>query len=295
MSGPEDYVNFADYLGLNNEAGQDMLNRTVQGNQPKGGLDDVRKLSQSQYDMAGDTSAGSDANYARVGDAARKGLAAYGDFMKGMNDPAYRQALMEKTYGRGAVSALDSAMAGTGGMDAQQQQFKDTERDVNRQGMDADIRRSGFKQNEKDFQEGQARDAARRQGVYDENQKNNAGYEKARADLKRQYPGKSAREIEMLIRSNARTGGLAWKGGSPNNYGTVVGTDSQVGKNGNINWDRYFGEEEKFAKGAYENRPRPDTWMRGFMPEWPGSPDSSGTGASDDANSWANTKKRKVG
>lgn len=167
MSGPEDFVSFGDYLGLNDEAGQAMLKRTMAEQSPGMGIDRLRQLSEAHYNQAGDVGIGGDAAYQRTGDALKKGMASYGEFMKGMNDPAARQALMEKTYGKGATSAFDSALAGSNSTANEQAQFDSAQRDINSQSQNADIRRDYWKKNESDFQEGQKRDNARRQANYD--------------------------------------------------------------------------------------------------------------------------------
>ena len=48
-------------------------------------------------------------------DKARQTTISYGEFAAGMKDPAQRTAIMERIYGRGAVSWLDAATAGAGG------------------------------------------------------------------------------------------------------------------------------------------------------------------------------------
>ncbi len=116
MSDPNSFVNFADYMGLNDEAGQQMLDKTMtQG-------DDLRNAAQTSLDAhsaaarsAGEGRAGGEEAFNKTGEQAHAGLASYGEFMAGMADPAKRQALMEKTYGRGATSWLDSAMTGAAG------------------------------------------------------------------------------------------------------------------------------------------------------------------------------------
>ena len=113
MSDPESFVSFADYLGLNSGAGQQMLDRTMEGGNKL--RDEAEAASQAHYGAAraaGNGEAGGEAAYARTGEQARKGLASYGEFMKGLKDPEARQVLMEKVYGKGAVSRWDAALMG---------------------------------------------------------------------------------------------------------------------------------------------------------------------------------------
>ncbi len=117
MSGPEDFTSFADYMGLNNEAGQAMLKRT-QGNYAFNNPTDDGLLQQSQNNLnlsrrAGEQGGSEADTWNANNQYVQKGMASYGEFMAGMNDPAKRQALMEKTYGKGAASWLDSAVAGS--------------------------------------------------------------------------------------------------------------------------------------------------------------------------------------
>lgn len=110
MAPPSNFVSFADYLGLNQEAGNQMTDRTLaQGDTLR---DEAYGAVNARDAMAKD---GAEA-FESGGERVRKGLASYGEFMKGMQDPAYRQTLMEKVYGKGTVSALDSALVtSTGG------------------------------------------------------------------------------------------------------------------------------------------------------------------------------------
>lgn len=116
MSDPNSFVNFSDYLGLNEGAGEEMRAKMDAGyTGPR--EEQLTALEQQHFHDAG---ANDPAQYATSGEAVRKGLASYGEFLQGMADPTARQALMEKTYGKGAVSALDAAIAGgTSGAKAQ--------------------------------------------------------------------------------------------------------------------------------------------------------------------------------
>ena len=108
MADPSDFTSFADYLGLNDEAGRAMLERTKASH--SGDEQNIQNLAQTR--LANDR-----AGYGRnTGDtrAIQGATASYGDFLKGMADPQARQALMEKVYGKGAVSGMDSLLGGAG-------------------------------------------------------------------------------------------------------------------------------------------------------------------------------------
>ncbi len=157
-----DYVSFADYLGLNDESGRAMLEKTLEGGQ--GQLDGIQRSADAQLGAAGGAGRGQAAGrggrtaYDTSGEAVRTGLASYGEFMKGMNDPAARQALMEKTYGKGAVSWLDSALAGgSGGLARAGESFGKFSRDIGAVGARASQRKGDVERIEADY----AADAAR--------------------------------------------------------------------------------------------------------------------------------------
>lgn len=148
MGAPSNFVSFADYAGLNQQAGQQMLDRATSG---AGKLRaDAVSASDAHYNAAraaGNGETGGVAEFERTGEQARKGLASYGEFMQSLRDPGARQALMEKTYGKGAVSALDSALAGSAGAG----QIANGQRDARQLGtqlegrdIDADARRQMY-------------------------------------------------------------------------------------------------------------------------------------------------------
>lgn len=130
MPGPENFAAFQDYLGLNQGAADDMRSQ-VDASYTGPREEQLATLEQNHVNDAGafgsasqtvdDSAHGTSpysragAQYAQSGEAVRKGVASYSEFLSGMSDPAKRQALMEKTYGKGAVSALDTAL--TGGVD----------------------------------------------------------------------------------------------------------------------------------------------------------------------------------
>jgi len=109
MSDPESFVSFADYLGLQGDVGEQMFDRT-RGDKSEQAAAEVWRAKNQQ--RTNSREGGSDASYTAIGDQATRGVASYSEFMAGMADPAKRQALMEKTYGKGGVSWLDSTLAG---------------------------------------------------------------------------------------------------------------------------------------------------------------------------------------
>ncbi len=136
MSDPNGFVSFADYLGLNDEAGDQMAQRALGSR--AGELGDIQATADAHFKTSHDAGAGVNVGeWNRLGEATRTGLASYAEFMEGMQDPAKRQALLEKTYGRGAVSWLDSAVAGAGRGGGQirgaQQSFDKFGREVDQQ------------------------------------------------------------------------------------------------------------------------------------------------------------------
>ena len=116
MASPSGFVNFAEYLGLNKEAGEQMTERLMgEGNKLR---DEANAASDSLYASASEAGEGGETNeksYVGAQERVRRGLTSYGKFMGGLNDPAERQVLMEKLYGKGSVSWLDSALAGGAG------------------------------------------------------------------------------------------------------------------------------------------------------------------------------------
>ncbi len=97
---------------------------------------------------------------------------------------------MEKTYGKGSVSWLDSAVAGgPGGAE----QFDATKRGIDEQSGEAAGRAQQGQKDTADFNAGQARDLARRQANYDAQQKMAAQHakdaERLRVDAYGRGPG----------------------------------------------------------------------------------------------------------
>lgn len=174
MADPTGYVNFADFLGLNDEAGKSMLDSQMSE------LERLRQAREAASD-ARFTAAkhGADA-YAASGERERAALSSYGDFMKKMNDPKGRMELMEQTYGKGRVSALDAALAGAGSGAARirdaQKGFEDAQHDAESRGIRDEGRAKhyqsqieGYAQQEKDYAAEQAAKRARLSGIRETN------------------------------------------------------------------------------------------------------------------------------
>lgn len=160
MAPPSNFVSFADYLGLNEEAGNQMADRTLaQG-------DALRSEAEAATAARFSAAKGGRESYEASGERERKGLASYGEFMGSLNDPGKRKALMEKVYGKGAVSALDSALmrgAGGGRLDAAQDEGEAVFRRAEEAGIRNDNRagayeqqRTGYEQQAKDYAAAQA-------------------------------------------------------------------------------------------------------------------------------------------
>ena len=189
MSDPSDYVGWEEYLGLNREAGESMLAPTMAEGETI--RTDALGAVQRRRDAArgaGMGEVGGEEEYARAGEQARQGVASYGEFMQAMVDPASRRALMEKTYGKGRVSWLDSATAGgagaeriaVGGVDARR--LAQTEEEA---GWKAEDRKSGYaRQAAMDTKE-KARGTEQRQVAFDARQKLLA--EREQADVDREW------------------------------------------------------------------------------------------------------------
>jgi hypothetical protein len=169
MADPSNFVNFSEFMGLNDEAGQEMLRRTMAQGDP------LRAEAEAATTARFNAAKGGTEAYAASGERERKGLASYAEFMKGMNDPAARQALMEKVYCKGAVSALDAAFMGGasgGGMEAAQKEFRSTQHHADEAGIRNDGRaaqyekqRTGYEAQDREYAAGVAsRRAAKEDG-----------------------------------------------------------------------------------------------------------------------------------
>lgn len=114
MSGPEDFISYADYAGLNEGEGQRMLEEAMK-RQLTGDAspEQIQQNAMNQYYAGGQEGSGFDDYGKRV----QQGMASYGEFVEAMRDPAKRQALLEKVYG-GWATGLDSSLVGgqTGGL-----------------------------------------------------------------------------------------------------------------------------------------------------------------------------------
>jgi hypothetical protein len=156
-----EYLDWQTYMGLNAEAGQAAGQRLgTQGAKLRG---EAEAAGNAHYGAAREGGA----QFEQTGERARKGLASYSEFMQGMADPAARQALMEKTYGKGAVSAIDAAMTGGGNYKGDFQKFQNGQES---QGMRADERRGDYGRRDAISADAQAQEQVRQQGVYDKNQ-----------------------------------------------------------------------------------------------------------------------------
>ena len=168
MSDPNSFVNFSDYLGLNQGAGDAMRAKTT-ADYHGPNADSIQALSDQHYTeagAAGEGQPGAEAQYERSGQGVQQGIATYGEFLQGMADPAKRQALMEKTYGPGAVSAFDAALTSNGGGQAgAKAQINQLQTTTGTQGMAADQRQQLY-QNQTAAQNAEnARGAAARQNA----------------------------------------------------------------------------------------------------------------------------------
>lgn len=140
-STPDNFYSFADFMGLNDEAGQSMLDRTM-GDYSGPNAKDIRKLSNQNYAGAADIGQGN--TFDQTANGVRTGLASYGAFLKGLSDPTARQALLEKTYGKGEASWLDSTLTGAAGggrLGAMSKELGDLQRSTEAQGVQANARR----------------------------------------------------------------------------------------------------------------------------------------------------------
>jgi hypothetical protein len=161
MSDPSSFVGWDEYMGLNQGVGDSMSEGLdAQGNKLRSAAVDA---GNAHYGAARN---GGAAEFARTGEQARKGLASYGEFMQGMRDPAARMALMEKTYGKGSVSALDSAMVGNRGPN----DFSKVQNQMESQSMRADERQGAYAKMNATSDAAMAQDKANRQAASDKNQ-----------------------------------------------------------------------------------------------------------------------------
>lgn len=201
---PSDYIGFAEYLGLNDEAGKQMLAKTMQ---PGMALrNEATAATDARFQAAKN---GSEA-YAQSGERERKGLASYGEFMKGLQDPGARMALMEKVYGRGSVSALDSALTGASGAEAIDAGVKDAgriQRRAEEAGMRNDERAAQYEKQRTGYEQQDAAEKARRQANYDQQQ----------AMLKKRAVDDENRRVD------------SWASSSSGYYGNAYRPDQEVG------------------------------------------------------------------
>ncbi len=164
---PDDFYSFSDFLGLNKGAG-DQMEASALDSYDGMNLKDIQKLSQENYAASGNVGktvndgqvynpktgkyemATHDTGDGGVYDSTKagisSGLTSYSEFLKGMNDPASRQATLEKVYGKGNVSWLDSALSGAGGggrLESAQDRLKKVQSSTDAMGVMAGERRAG--------------------------------------------------------------------------------------------------------------------------------------------------------
>lgn len=144
MSDPNSFLSFSDYLGLNPGVADEMRKRTnanykgpreeelmgyADDNFAHAGFAGSSQASaggafsgtvtdqygiESGGEYRADEAVGDGGQYDATDERIRTGTASYSEFLNGMASPADRQALMEKTYGKGRVTSWDSAMIGDG-------------------------------------------------------------------------------------------------------------------------------------------------------------------------------------
>ncbi len=245
-----DFLNWSDYMGLNSEAAEAMGQRTmVQGTKLRGDADAAISQRYKLSRAAGEGSEADGVAYDASAEKVRTGLASYGEFMKGMSDPAARQALMEKTYGKGAVSWLDSAMAGGGrGADGMRdaRQFETYAGDMNDRGED---RRTEYLGKATAQRAADAEDVRVRQAAYDAREKNRLGEEYAQ----QLFAGSTSNDPSAQQGGYSMTAAQRWA-----MLSRAAKQRGAMGANGQVDWDKFHGGVEKQALDQYDNRDR--TW-----------------------------------
>lgn len=141
MSDPNSFVNFSDYLGLNEGVG-DAMRQRLEANYKGPSENDIKGYANAELVGIDNGDVGT---YQTNKDAVRTGTATYADFLGGMADPAKRQALLEKAYG-GNVNSFDSALAGAGHDDARDAHDKimNLSNYTDKQGNEADATKSRY-------------------------------------------------------------------------------------------------------------------------------------------------------
>lgn len=192
MSGPEDFVSFDDYLGLNQGAGEAMSNQLMsEGDKLR---DEARAATDARFAAA---KGGSDA-YAASGQRETKALTSYGDFMQKMKDPAARQAAMAKVFG--SANRFDAALTGAAGAGRMAQG-------------DADLRGAqDYSKNAAARDVGRAAEYDRMAGLYAQQEKEYEAALKAKRDAQTAGRAKRVTDDEnSRIDSYARAEGY-WRG-----------------------------------------------------------------------------------
>ncbi len=132
---PENFVSFNDFMGLNDQTGQDAMAKLLASkNGTEADPAKIEEMAKAHRRMAFDQGYGVDAQqndgsgvmamngmtdpsggtYGSTADAATNGLASYGSFIKDMGSEQSRQLALQKLYG-GRATALDSSLVGAAG------------------------------------------------------------------------------------------------------------------------------------------------------------------------------------
>ncbi len=138
-----DFIDFASFMGLNEGAGKQILEKTLNEGEQK------RAAAERANEMVGEGAQTEDAGaFDALKEKARTTLSDYSSFMARMNDPAARQALIEKAYGRGSGGWLDSAVSGGGSgrkyLDQQTGNFKEKNLQYGADGVEANKRFANY-------------------------------------------------------------------------------------------------------------------------------------------------------
>lgn len=230
MADPSNFVNWSDYLGVNQEAADAMTKRLMDPLKQQAG-----QLGTQQANFIGDAeqngqmrggyaygSSGGEQNY-------QNSLMSYGDAVERMRDPAARQAVMQKQFGSG--SALDSAMVGANG--GQIQQLEQSKQGVfnGDANMQTEVA-NRFAQGRSERAQADAATAAytaRKQAAYDQSQKDAAA---AQVDAKK-------KAIADFAHNSRDTGSANY---DPNATMGVWGSDFWNGPH-QVNEQDYYGSQ----------------------------------------------------
>lgn len=241
-----DFINFGDFLGLNDEAGQQMLERTLAS-----GEQQRAAAAKANTDHAANANTEDEASYTASGEAARKATTSYATFMAQMNDPQERQGLMEKLYGRGG-GWLDSAVAGAGRgrtyLDQESKHFDIARDQYGRSATDTDARHAAYGTEQAAKREREAAIAESTRLQAEEKERDELGRKWAEEqyvggnpynDLDAARGKMSARDRQNAVWLNEERFGKQ---------------DSSLrDKNGRVNWDRYAQRWQSNEQGRQNN------------------------------------------